>query len=264
MTQNTNKNQIISLITICGTILLTWFFIMNMDFYITNTSNNGLPNNMTSNTISIQGDWEVFATPDMLILNLTAEERRSTTAEAQAEVNKKTNQIKDIIKKYKIKDSDIQTKNISVYPEYDYSSKERTLKWYRARHSLTVTIKNADFENDWIGWNIIDDVSQIWGIQVNNINYDIEDKTPYYTQARKLAMKKAKQKAWELAEVAWMKLTKPISISENLNTYYPPMPMYKNTYSMDMVKEDSMWWWSDISLWELTIKINVNVVYWIE
>jgi uncharacterized protein YggE len=70
----------------------------------------------------------VFATPDMLILSLTAEETKPTTAEAQAEVNKKTNQIKDIIKKYKIKDSDIQTKNISVYPEYDYSNDERVFK----------------------------------------------------------------------------------------------------------------------------------------
>jgi len=37
---------------------------------------------------------------------------------------------------------------------------------------------------------------------VNSIDYDIEDKTPYYTEARKLAMEKAKQKAQELAKVA--------------------------------------------------------------
>jgi uncharacterized protein YggE len=64
----------------------------------------------------------------MLILSLTAQETKPTTAEAQTEVNKKTNQIKEIIKKYKIKDSDIQTKNISVYPEYDYSKEKRILK----------------------------------------------------------------------------------------------------------------------------------------
>jgi hypothetical protein len=36
-----------------------------------------------------------------------------------------------------------------------------------------------------------------------------------------------------------MKLTNPISISENSNTYYP-QPMMKNTYAMGMVKEESI------------------------
>lgn len=258
-----------STLKLLGTIVVSLSIIIaslirsNTDFYIKDISGGQLPGNMTTNTISIQWDGEVFATPDMLILNLSAEETKLTTQEAQTEVNKKTNQIKDIIKKYNIKNSDIQTTNISVYPQYDYTKEERVLKWYTARHSITVTIKNANLENDWVGWKIIDDVSKIWWIQVNNINYDIEDKTPYYTQARELAMKKAKQKAEELASIAWVKILKPVSISESLNTYYPPMPMYKNTYAMDMVEED-MWWWSDISLWELTIKLNVNVVYSIE
>jgi uncharacterized protein YggE len=46
-------------------------------------------------------------------------------------------------------------------------------------------------------------------------------------------MEKANQKAKELAKVAGVKLLKPISISENIDTYYP-MPMYRNTYAKDM------------------------------
>ncbi len=264
MTQNTNKNQIISIVAICGTILLMWFFMMNTDFYIKNTSHNELPNNLISHTIAVQWDGEVFATPDMLILSLSVEETKPTTQAAQTEVNKKISQIKDILDSNKIKNSDVQTQNVSVYPEYNYNEKERVLKWYRARHSLKITIKDANLENDGVWWQIIDEVSKIWWVRINNVNYDIEDKTPYYTQARELAMKKANQKAKELANVAWVNLLKPISISENLNTYYPPMPMYKNTYAMDAVMEEDMWGWSDISLGELTIKLNLNVIYWID
>jgi uncharacterized protein YggE len=36
---------------------------------------------------------------------------------------------------------------------------------------------------------------------INNISYDIYDKTVYYSEARKLAMQKAQQKAEELAEL---------------------------------------------------------------
>jgi len=59
-------------------------------------------------------------TPDILTLSISVEETKPTTAEAQKEVNKKINQIKEIIKNYKIKNSDVQSKNINVYPEYDY------------------------------------------------------------------------------------------------------------------------------------------------
>jgi hypothetical protein len=37
--------------------------------------------------------------------------------------------------------------------------------------------------------------------------------------------------------------------------------MMKNTYAMGMVKEESIWEWADISLGELTINLNINVVY---
>lgn len=257
-----NKEKIIQLVIICVTILIASFFLTKTDFYIKDASNNQLPNNLVTNTISVAWDGKVFATPDMLTLNITVEETKETTEQAQTEVNKKTNQIKEIIKEYDIKDSDVQTKNINVYPEYDYREEWRKLLWYRARHSLEITIKNANLENDWVWWKMIDAVSKIWWVVVNNIGYDIEDKTPYYTEARKLAMEKAKQKAEELANVAWVKLVKPISISENQNTRYPT-PMYKNTYAADM------WMWgveesADISLWELEINLDINVVYGIE
>jgi len=257
------KNQkTINLVIICATILVASFFITKTNFYIKDASNNQLPNNLVSNTISVAWDGKVFATPDMLILNISVEEIKETTEQAQTEANKKINQIKNIIKEYDIKDSNIQTKNVNVYPEYDYKDEWRKLLWYRARHWLEIKIKNANLENNWVWWKLIDAISKIWWVVVNNIWYDIEDKTPYYTKARELAIQKAKQKAEELANIAWVKLTKPISISENMNTHYPT-PMYKNTYAADMW----MWWIeesAEISLWELEINLDINVIYGIE
>jgi uncharacterized protein YggE len=100
---------------------------MNTDFYITSTSNNELPNNLVANTISVQGDGKIFATPDMLIINLSVEETKETTQAAQTEVNTKINKIKEILKNYEVKDSDIQTKNVNVYPEYDYRDSGKIL-----------------------------------------------------------------------------------------------------------------------------------------
>ena len=252
------KEKMISLAIICGTIIVASFMLTKVNFYIQGWNTN----NAIENTISVQWDGKVSVTPDILALNINIEETKSTTAEAQKEVNKKVNQIKEIIKNYKIKNSDVQSKNINVYPEYDYKDTWRKLLWYKANHQLEIKIKSANLENEWVGGKLIDEISNIWWVIINNISYDIEDKTPYYTQARELAMEKANQKAKELAKVAGVKLLKPISISESIDTYYPT-PMYRNNYAMDMwmwAKEES----AEVSLWELEINLNINVLYWIQ
>jgi hypothetical protein len=40
--------------------------------------------------------------------------------------------------------------------------------------------------------------------------------------------------------------------------------MMKNAYAMDMAASEEMGWWADISLWELEINLNINVIYWIK
>lgn len=59
------------------------------------------------------------------------------------------------------------------------------------------------------------------GVSVQNIAYDIEDKTAIYQQARALAVKKAKQKAKEMAEAVGISLGRPLSINEENSWDYP-------------------------------------------
>jgi hypothetical protein len=71
-----------------------------------------------------------------------------------------------------------------------------------------------------IASKIIAQVSEIGGVLLNNISYDIYDKAPFYKEARKLAMEKAYQKASDLAEYGNVKLGDPISIVENRSYDY--------------------------------------------
>lgn len=252
------KEKIIYLIVICATILITSFLLTKTKFYI-----QSVWSSMADNTITVEWEWKIMATPDTIILSVNIEETKKSTAEAQKAVNTKVNQIKDLIKKYQIKDSDIQSRNISVYPDYNYTNAWRKLLGYRANHSLDIKIKSANIENEWVGGSLIDEVAKIWWVIVENIAYDIEDKTPYYSQARKLAMEKAYEKAKELAKIAWVKLLKPISISESL---FAPTAIYSRNSKMMMMntisEEDA--WAGSISLWEMEINITVNVLYGIQ
>lgn len=250
------KGNIISLIVICVTILVSSFLLTKTKFYI-----QSVWSSMADNTITVEWEWKIMATPDTIILSVNIEETKKSTAEAQKAVNTKVNQIKDLIKKYKIKDSDIQSRNISVYPDYNYTNAWRKLLGYRANHSLDIKIKSANIENEWVGGSLIDEVAKIWWVIVENIAYDIEDKTPYYSQARKLAMEKAYEKAKELAKIAWVKLLKPISISESL---FAPTAIYGRNSKMMMDAVTEVSWAGSISLWEMEINITVNVLYGIQ
>ncbi|HOQ78924.1 MAG TPA: SIMPL domain-containing protein [Candidatus Absconditabacterales bacterium] len=251
------KGNIISLIVICVTILVSGFLLTKTKFYIQSVGSS-----MADNTITVEGEGKVMATPDTIILSVNIEETKKSTAEAQKAVNTKVNQIKDLIKKYKIKDSDIQSRNISVYPEYNYTNAGRKFLGYRANHSLDIKIKSANIENEGVGGSLIDEVANIGGVIVENIAYDIEDKTPYYSQARKLAMEKAYEKAKELAKIAGVKLLKPISISESL---FAPTAIYsRNSKMMMMDAVTEVAGAGSISLGEMEINITVNVLYGIQ
>lgn len=248
------QNNLLSTILVCLTILASCFILSKVNFSV----NTGVT---PDHTISVAWNGEVRATPDTLIIYLNVEDTAKTTAEAQKNVDEKVSEIKRIIKEYKIKDSDVKTTNINVYEAYDWTDNGRKSLWFTANHSLEIKIKSANLENEWIGGKIISQVSEIWWVFVNSVSYDIDDKTEYYSQARELALKKANQKAEDLAKYAWVKLGKPISISEQRSSDYAIARVSaKNTYFAEeaMMDED---WWSDISLWEMKITLDVNVVY---
>lgn len=211
-------------------------------------------------TITVDWNWEVRVTPDTLILNIRVEETEKTTALAQKQVDEKIGQIKTILENYKIKNSDIQTTYVNVYEAYDWTDNGRKSLWYTATHELQIKIKWVDTENEWVAWKILSEVSEIWWVLINNISYDVDDKTEYYSQARKLALEKAEQKANDLANYAGVKLGKPVSIVENRNYDYAVVSNMKNMYFDEAANSESAMW-SDISLGEMKISLDVNVVY---
>ena len=109
---------------------------------------------------------------------------------------------------------------------------------------------------------IISEISEIGWVLINHVSYDIYDKSIYYSEARKLAMEKAYQKASELANLWDVRLWKPISIQETRNYDYAVSAMAKNTFAMDMVEEEAI---NDeageLSLGEMKISLDVDVSY---
>ncbi len=69
-----------------------------------------------TNTITVSGKGEVFATPDIATFSYSVNEERDTVAAAQEAAAKKTNDILAYLKKSGVAEKDIQTGGYNVYP----------------------------------------------------------------------------------------------------------------------------------------------------
>lgn len=212
---------------------------------------------MMNNSISVNGDGKVYAKPDMFTANIAITENATTTKEALTKTNNKVKQIMDIAVAEWVDKKDILTTNVSMYPRYNYINGRSEPDWYDSTQNLTIKIKNLDSASV-----ILDKLSAVDGLQIQNTSYDIDNKEKVFEQARELAFKKAQSKAEQLAKLAGVSLGKVISISDMTVDMYPvgPYPMYKNamTEGMGGVSSDNS---SPMSPGEMTFEMNVNVVY---
>jgi len=209
------------------------------------------------NTISVMWDGKADIAPDSMVISLSINELAATTEEAQTQSNTKVNAVNAILSGYNIPASNIKTENVSVYEEYDWTEGGRNLLGYRSTQTLTITIDEGDYTT--IGGQIIDEVAQIGGVQVNNTYFELKDKDAAMAMARDEAFADAKAKAEQLAKTAWLRIKKAISINDSYVDYWPVYPMYaREEMAMDSV---GMGGGAQISPGEMEIRVQIQVVF---
>ncbi len=247
---------ITAVIAICLTILGVTYNLRNTGISIKNTGNTS---GSIQNSISVSGEGKVTASPDIVRIQAGISEIAPTTKKAQTAANEKIKTILSTLEQYDINKKDIQTTNLSFYPEYDWQPSGRKLLGQKVQQTLNVIIRNINGKPDRVT-NILDALGEVNGLELNSVQFDIDDRTELFTKARKEAFSKAKQKAEELAGLGEVKLLPPITISENTINYQPPMV---RNFAM---AEGGMGGGGDSSLpsGELEITATISVVFGIE
>jgi len=157
--------------------------------------------------ISVTGEGEVTAVPDIAIIDIGVEAEAREVAEAQETAATTMNKIIASLQKSGVAYQDIQTKHYYINP---VRGKGKIIG-YKAGNIASVQMRDIDK----VGI-IIDDAVAAGGdlTRVEGIRFDVADPAPYYEKARERAVKDAKAKAEQLARLNGIKLGKPIRISE--------------------------------------------------
>ncbi len=231
-TNYTEKNKLLTLI---GLVLCVFIIalVVATGVDVKNKLKEGkyIGRNVEINTINVSGTGEVYAKPDLGIVNVSVVSEAKTVATAMTDNTKKMNAIVDFVKKMGVEDKDLKTTSFYISPLYEWSqqttcfyppcpSGERTLTGYEITQQLEIKIRDLTKVGD-----IIQGATVSGANQVGDLQFTIDKPDDVKKQAREEAIKKAKEKAKELASQLGVKLIRITNFSESGDLNYP-QPVY--------------------------------------
>ena len=187
-----------------------------------------------TNTISVSGEGEVTASPDIAPVSFSVREEAKKVADAQNKVDVKTKAALAAVRKLGVADKDIKTENYSSYPKYEWHEAtyscmglncpppqpgRQVLIGYEVSQSVTVTVRDLDTTSA-----IIEALGTAGVTDMQGPNFAIDKEDTLKAEARKQAIEKARTKAEVLARDLGVSLVRVVSFSEGQN-----YPIYART-----------------------------------
>ncbi|RAU83456.1 SIMPL domain-containing protein [Pontibacter arcticus] len=206
--------------------------------------------------ISVNGIGEVKVEPDHVVVNLGIEMRDKNLDQARKLTDKKAAAIIAYLKKQGVDAKDIQTSFVNVQPIFSNNEYGQTNPdAYMALKSMTILIKKLDKFDQLLAGLYEAGVNRVDGI-----SFQVSDLEKHQAEARKRAVKDAKQKATALTGELNTKIGRVYSISEN--SYGNPRPaMYQKSMMVEMAQDAGG---PSIAGGQVMISSNVSVSFIIE
>jgi uncharacterized protein YggE len=220
-------------------------------------------NQQNQSTISVFGTGTVFVQPDVIQMSIRLSNVAETTRIAQESVSRMVRQALTILDEAGIEDNNISTASLTFRSEYEWTNR-RILVGQRAEQELTFSVDNINNNNENSNVSrIIDQLIQINGIELNQINFGVKDSAEYFIRSRELAFQKAVEKANQYAELSGLKIIRVLSISEGVNQQISPISNRLTNQLQDTSasREASS---TILPTGELEITTNISVIFVLE
>lgn len=172
------------------------------------------------NTISVTDTGEIYAKPDLALIDFSVVTEGKTVTETMQKNTEKMNKVIGFIKEQGVEAKDLKTTNFNISPRYEwlkleteiypYPPGKRVLVGYEVTQTLEVKIRNLDK----IG-GIIEGATAAGANQVGDLQFTIDEQDELKKQARAQAIEKAKAKAKELASQLGVKLVRITNFNES-------------------------------------------------
>ena len=160
----------------------------------------------TGSTITVTGNGTVDSTPNQASFDFGVTTNGATAAQALSSSSAEARSIIDALKKAGISAADIQTTQVSLWPQT--TSNGMKITGYQASNSVNVTAGLAK------SGALVDAAVGAGANNVDGPNLDTADKTSLYNQALDKALGDAKQKAEAIASATGLMLGPALKVRE--------------------------------------------------
>lgn len=205
--------------------------------------------------INVAGEGKIKITPDQVAISVSVESKGIKASEVKNDNDAKIDVVLKFLKKMNIDSQDFQTQMVSLQDQYDYQKKKHN---YVANQTITILMRHIA-KYDILMEGLMDS-----GINnINSVSFKSSKFESYKTDARKLAMKDAKQKADDYVSVlAGQKVGRAFTINDNTQTYYPHQNYaFMRSNSKD---EASLTPRETLAVGEIEVVTNVSVSFILE
>ncbi len=155
----------------------------------------------STRTINVRGIGTASETPDKATITIGVETNSTDAQSALRDNNAKAAELLKLLKVTGIEDKDLQTSQLSIYPQYDVQNTK--IVGYQVSNLVTATVNDISKVGA-----AIDAAAGIAGnaIRIQNLSFGLSDDAEALKKARTLAVENATLQAEQLAAAAGVKV----------------------------------------------------------
>ena len=209
---------------------------------------------VTENGVTLDATGSVKVVPDGVQFNFSVFAVEATSKSASERANVLANEAREALDASKINKEDISTQNVSVYPEYSYTPEgKQTLIGFRASQSFAVTLRDTEEAGA-----VVDAVLLLVGtdLTIDTLAPILLDTSDALEQARENAIKLAKKKAEDYADLLDVELGDVISVREFSGSSSIPQPWLRDMATADSLESTKTV--VDLGTQEVTVTVEVR------
>ena len=207
-------------------------------------------------TMTVQGEGEVYAVPDIGLIDIAVLTESKTVEGAMSENTKKMNNIIEAFKKdLGIDEKDLKTTSFNINPRYEWQNNagKRYLVGYEVRQIINVKIRDLSEVGD-----IIQKATDLGANDISELIFTFDNDQKLKENARNIAIKNAKEKAKNLEKELGVRMIRIVDFSES--AYAPPVTFRKELMmNNEMAKADYAA--ATIEAGQNKITSNVSITY---
>jgi uncharacterized protein YggE len=185
-------------------------------------------------SIVVSGTGTVFAQPDTVQMHISLSKTAATTRQAQEEVGVMVRKALKIMQDSGVEEKNIQTASLRFMPEYEWGGPRRVLLGQKAEQTIAFSVENLNGVS-----GIIDQLIEINGIELQQMQFSVKDNSALFVKSRELAWQKALEKAEQYAKLSGMKITGTLSISEDGLPVSPVFNSNNRMMAADSIAKES-------------------------